>query len=142
MAYLLDLNVLISLVDSEHEHHQQSKTWFKAFAREGWATCPISQNGFLRILGNPSYPRGYSNPGEVLPILKSLLSQPGHEFWSDSISLADTKTGLSENKISSKSITDIYLLALAVRNEGKLLTLDRRIDSSSVIGGSEAIVIL
>lgn len=140
MAYLLDLNVLISLIDSEHEHHKKAKTWFKAFSREGWATCPITQNGFLRILGNPAYPRGYSNPGEVLPILNSLLSQPGHEFWPDSISLTDTTTGLSKTRIISRSITDLYLLALASRNNGKFLTLDRRIDTNSVKGGADAFV--
>lgn len=139
---LLDLNVLIALADPLHTHRNQAKTWFRNAAREGWATCPLTQNAFVRILGQPAYPNGPQNPTGALEILRHLTSLPGHQFWTDTLSLTNEDQFRIQPETTSKQLTDIYLLALAVSRGGKLITLDRRIAIENVVHGSKALVAL
>lgn len=139
---LLDVNLLIALCDADHVHHRPAKQWFRANATSGWATCPLTENGLLRVIGNPAYPGGPGSPASVLPLLRRLRSLPGHQFWEDSISAADSRALPSLEGVSAKQLTDVYLLALAVHRGGRLATLDSRLDPSRVPGGIQALLVV
>lgn len=139
---LLDVNLLVALCDADHKHHQPVTQWFRAHRVEGWATCPLTENGLLRIMGHTAYPGGPGSPEDVRPLLQHLRSVPGHLFWEDSISVADIQRLPSLQGVTAKQLTDIYLLALAVHHGGGLATLDSRIDPSRVPNGSQALVLV
>lgn len=140
--YLLDVNLLIALCDADHVHHDPSKSWFRRMRPDGWATCPLTENALLRIMGHPDYPGGPGSPATILPILQGLRSRPGHIFIPDSVSLADSVLVPDISTITPKMLTDLYLLALAVAHGGRLATLDRKIDSRMVSGGRDALVVV
>jgi toxin-antitoxin system PIN domain toxin len=136
--HLLDVNVLIARTDSAHPHHMAAARWMAAHAASGWATCPLTENGVLRILGQPSYPGGPGSPEGALISFRQILAIPGHRFLADDFSLPDAVPTLQG--VSSGQLTDIYLLALAARNGARFLTLDRRIDPTLMPGGPAAYV--
>ena len=139
---LLDVNLLVALCDADHVHHRQAKQWFRTHAGLGWATCPLTENGLLRIMGSPAYPGGPGSPEGVRPLLQRLRALPGHQFWQDSISAADSRALPSLQGVTSRQLTDVYLLALAVHRGGNLATLDARIDPARVPGGPQALVVV
>lgn len=134
--YLLDINVLIALADFDHVHHEETEAFFQKFCRNGWATCPLVENGFIRIFGHPKYPQGPGTTHGARSVLHRLLSRPGHQFWPDSISLADATA--HPNLPGFRDLTDYYLLALAVDHHARLVTLDQRIDPAILKGGPKA----
>ncbi len=134
--FLLDVNLLIALADADHEHHLPAHRFFKQAMRQGWATCPLTENGFLRIIGHPNYPQGTGSPETARVLLRAYLESPGHQFWPDSISLSDER--ICPNLPPSKHLTDIYLLALAVHHGGRLASFDRRMNPAQVPGGAGA----
>lgn len=142
LTFLLDVNVLIALIDVLHISHEAAHDWFAREGREHWATCPITENGLVRILSNPKYPNAATTPKEVLELLANLRQLPGHEFWPDDISVTDTLYVNSANLLSSGQITDTYLLALAVAKGGKLATLDRRLTTLAVRRGAESLQVI
>ena len=139
-AYLLDINVLLALSDSMHVHHDVAHRWFAKMGREAWATCPITENGYLRIASHPNFPNRPGDVSTVLAILHQFCASEGHHFWADDISI----TTLLEPDVvvSHNQVTDIYLLGLAVHNGGKLATLDRRIPAKAVQGGTRALEVI
>lgn len=134
--YLFDVNVLIALLDPVHPHHPTAISFFKRVSLSGWATCPLTENGLLRILGNPLYPGGPGSPDEARILLNSLTAMPGHQFWPDEPSLTDLKT--FPRIPSSKGLTDFYLLALAASRQVRFATFDRRIDPALIPNGPNA----
>jgi uncharacterized protein len=137
MIHLLDVNVLIALLDGNHAHHEAAKAFFSSIATTGWATCPLVENGYLRIVGAAAYPHGPGSPALAAQSLRSAKEQPGHQFWPDDLSLADPAK--FPTLPASQHLTDCYLLALAVARGGKLATLDLRIDPTWVAGGHAAL---
>ena len=137
---LLDINVLIALVDPAHRHHRQSRRWFVANQANGWATCPITENGMVRILSSPSYPGGGQTAEATGALLTVLCGLPGHVFWPDEVSIRDSR--LFAPLSGPKKITDSYLLALAVKRGGRLITFDRKLDVASVVGGELALWVI
>jgi toxin-antitoxin system PIN domain toxin len=136
MSALLDVNVLISLLDADHSLHTRATSWFAANARSGWASCPITQNGCVRIMSHPSYP----NPlpaHAVMDRLAEASANAFHEFWPDDISLLDAKTSISTRIHGPRQITDLYLLALAVRHGGQLVTFDTSVVIDAIIGAEK-----
>jgi hypothetical protein len=128
---LLDVNVLIALLDSDHASHDSAINWFAKHAREGWASCPITQNGCILIMSNPGYP----NPLPVHAVIEQLAEachQDIHEFWPDEVSLLDSDVVDSTRIHGPRQLTDIYLLALAVQHEGRLVTFDTGIPLAAV----------
>jgi toxin-antitoxin system PIN domain toxin len=128
---LLDVKVLIALLDSDHASHVSAIDWFAAHAREGWASCPITQNGCVRIMSNSGYP----NPLPVQAVVQRLAAacrQNIHEFWPDDVSLLDAKVVDSTCIHGPRQLTDIYLLALAVKHQGTLVTFDGGIPLAAV----------
>ena len=139
---LLDVNVLIALVDPQHVHHEPSHRWFQAHGGHGWATCPLTQNALLRILGNPRYPNSPGGPAVVMSLLQGLLAHPGHVFWSDALSWDAAGVFMGDGLLHHGQITDAYLLALAVHHRGVLVSFDRRLSSRSVCGGAQALQLI
>ncbi len=123
--------MLIALLDSDHASHDSAIGWFSKHAREGWASCPITQNGCIRIMSNPGYP----NPLPVQAIIEHLAEachQQIQEFWADEVSLLDSDVVDSTRIHGPRQLTDIYLLALAVQHEGRLVTFDSGIPLAAV----------
>jgi hypothetical protein len=138
-AALLDVNVLIALLDRRHVHHEPAHGWFAAFHAAGWATCPLTQNAVLRILGQPRYPNSPGPPAVVAPLVAELIRHPNHQFWPDALSLL-TVGGVDPSRLlEAGQVTDTYLLALAVHHGGTLVSLDRRLAHSPVAGGHAAL---
>lgn len=135
MRALLDVNVLIALLDADHTSHRAAWAWFSEHGNEGWASCPITQNGCTRILSHPGYPNTRS-VAQIVERLRAATAHPAHEFWPDSQSLLDEALVDPTRVHGSKQLTDVYLLALAVRNDGRLVTFDAGISLSAVKGAN------
>lgn len=142
VAALLDVNVLIALLDAGHLHHRVATDWLGEHLEPGWASCPLTQNGCIRILSQPAYPN-HAPAAEVAGRLAEATQHPAHRFWPDSLSLLSDGL-LDWNKLlSGRHITDAYLLALAVKNEGQFVTIDRSIPLAAVQGAqSRHLVVL
>jgi uncharacterized protein len=141
-AFLLDVNVLIALVDTAHVQHEAAHEWFDRTGRRAWATCPLTENGLLRILGNPRYPNSLGTPSEVIPFLSALCALPGHVFWPDDVSFRDAEAVDADRLLTHAQVTDSYLLALAIAKRGRLATFDRRLVVDAVRGGAQALHII
>ena len=133
MTSLLDVNVLIALLDADHVHHLRAKHWLLSQADPAWASCPITQNGFVRITSQAAYP-GHVTVSQSVSLLASAASSPHHQFWPDDLSLLDDSIINFAVLHGSKQVTDVYLLALAVKNGGRLVAFDRAITLNSVLG--------
>ena len=141
-TFLLDVNVLIALIDPAHVQHDQAHQWFSRVGSKGFATCPITENGLLRIVGHPKYPNSPGPPSTVAPALAAIRDLPGHAFWPDSISIVD-KAHFESSLLSSHSrVTDSYLLALAQANKGKLATMDAKLATEVVSGGESVLEVI
>jgi uncharacterized protein len=128
---LLDVNVLIALLDSDHASHHSAISWFSKHAIEGWASCPITQNGCIRIMSNPGYPNRLPAQA-VIEHLAEACQQDIHEFWPDEVSLLDSEVVDSTRIHGPRQLTDVYLLALAVRHGGRLVTFDTGVPLAAV----------
>ncbi|MGB0712281.1 MAG: TA system VapC family ribonuclease toxin [Gammaproteobacteria bacterium] len=135
MRALLDVNVLIALLDGAHIHHAIAKQWLQAEIESGWASCPITQNGCLRIMSQSAYP-GAQAPAEIAQRLRHASETPWHAFWPDDLSLLARDTLDWNHVLGSRQLTDLYLLALAVHQDGRLVTLDRGIPLHAVPGAT------
>lgn len=131
--YLLDVNVLISLFDPAHANHEAAHSWFAEIGSKAWASCPLTENGFVRVTSHSSYPTVDVRPEEAIARLRIFTRKhPGHEFWPDSVSLTDDNIFDGACIAGSGQVTDSYLLGLAKEHKGKLATFDRRIVSAAV----------
>ena len=128
---LLDVNVLVALFDPGHVHHEAAHDWFADNAADGWATCPITEAGFIRVLSAIGAPP--LRPATLLDYLRKFCESPAHEFWPDAISLADTNL-FDLSFASGRHLTDVYLLGLARQKNGRLATFDRTIPHKAVVG--------
>jgi hypothetical protein len=137
--FLLDVNVLIALIDPTHVQHDRAHGWFEARGRKAWATCPLTENGVLRIVGHPRYPNSPGSPAVVADLLTAFRKLPGHAFWPDDISLLDFEHTDTARLLDSAHVTDSYLLALAHAHKGQLATFDQGMPTQSVMDGSKAL---
>jgi toxin-antitoxin system PIN domain toxin len=139
---LLDVNVLVALLDPAHINHEDAHRWLGRNRRHGWATCPITTNGCIRILSNPAYGTVEATAAEVSGRLRSACAAVDHHFWPDSVSLTDDTLFRLSTIGGHQKITDAYLLGLAVRNHGRLATFDRSIPLRAVQGAGPGDVVL
>lgn len=140
MTYLLDINVLVALFDTAHLHHAAAHQWFAAVGQTSWATCPITANGFVRVVSNPAYPTVSTTPGEATERLRIFCSQPGHVFWSDAVSITDVLLFDMFRLQGHRQITDAYLAGLAYRNGGRLATFDASIPLDALVEAATDVV--
>jgi toxin-antitoxin system PIN domain toxin len=137
MRALLDVNVLIALLDGSHVSHHAATAWLAQHGRAGWATCPITQNGCVRIMSSPGYP--VPRPAwEVAERLRGATMDAAHAFWADAVSVLDPAVVQLDRIHGARQLTDAYLLALAVRHGGRLVTFDRAVPRQAVPGATEA----
>ena len=136
MRALLDVNVLVALFDGNHSLHAPAMRWFDEHGDGGWASCPITQNGCVRVMSQPAYP-------ECMPVvnvvdrLRQATGHRAHEFWPDDASLLDDKAIDASRVHGPNQLTDVYLLALAVAHGGRLVTLDQAIPLAAVRGAQK-----
>ena len=136
MLSLLDVNILIALLDENHVHHRSVHAWLDGHVDDGWASCPITQNGCVRILSQPSYPNAIGVP-EAIDRLRAATATRHHRFVPDDASLLDSDLVDSERLLSSRHTTDVYLLALAIAHGMRFVTLDRSVSANAVFGADE-----
>jgi uncharacterized protein len=136
MTWLLDVNVLIALLDAAHVQHDAAHSWFGRVGHASWASCPLTENGVLRIVGHPKYPNTPGVPAVVAPLVTQLRAHPGHTFWPDSVSLLDPQQVDPSRLLSAAQLTDTHLLALARLHDGKLASFDRWLVTDAVPNGA------
>lgn len=126
-AFLLDTNVLIAMAWTTHVSHKKALGWLATHASLGWATCPLTQAGFVRVVSNPAFSPNALSPRDALALLQSNLTHTGHTFWADAPSLAEAVEPFSKQISGHQQINDAYLLGLAIHKGGKIATMDRAI---------------
>jgi uncharacterized protein len=135
-AALLDVNVLVALFDPDHVHHDVAHDWFADNAQAAWATCPLTENGFVRIVVNLPKRGEFLPISEVAAIFRTFCASGGHEFWPDTISLGDDRLFDLAQVRGHRQVTDVYLLGLAVKHGGRLVTFDAAIRLNAVKGAT------
>jgi len=140
--FLLDINVLIALIDPAHVQHDRAHAWFRSKGQKAWASCPLTENGVLRIVGHPRYPNSPGSPAAVAELLAAFRKLPGHAFWPDDVSLLDLENVDLTRLLDSAHITDSYLLALARVHDGQLATFDQRLVTDAVVNGHQALHVI
>jgi toxin-antitoxin system PIN domain toxin len=136
MRALLDVNVLIALLDADHSLHRRATDWFDENASEGWASCPITENGCIRIMSHPNYPHAFPVKA-IVERLREATANALHQFWVDDTSLLDAGIVDPARIHGPRQVTDVYLLALATRNGGRFVTFDRGISREAVLGAGK-----
>lgn len=132
---LLDVNMLIALFSDRHVHHQAAHDWFADAKGDGWATCPLTENGFVRVMRQrrPTWP-----VGEFVRLLRQFCNDRNHQFWPETLSLTDPAVFEPAAIAGPHQITDVYLLALAVKKSAALATTDQSIPLGAVHGARDA----
>jgi toxin-antitoxin system PIN domain toxin len=132
---LLDVNVLLALLDSDHVDHHRANAWLDAEIGGGWASCAITQNGFVRVISQPRYPSPVS-PSVGAELLRGACATAHHEFWPCDVSVLDPGVIDHARVHGPSQVTDAYLLSLAVAHGGRLVTFDSSIAPSAVRGAT------
>lgn len=122
------MNVLVALAWPNHIHHARARAWFSEVHPGGWATCPVTESGFVRVSSNARVIPDARSPGQAIHLLGRMRALPGHEFWSDDVSPLDDDAAPYERAVGYRHITDAHLLTLAMRRNGRLATFDRGIE--------------
>jgi toxin-antitoxin system PIN domain toxin len=124
---LLDLNVLIALTDLEHIHRQKAERWFLSTGKDDWGVCPLTEAGFIRITTNPAMRPGAITVARAVTILQSLRAHPGYHYWpiTDAESWVAVTARFASRITGHQQISDSYLLGLAIKADGVLVTFDR-----------------
>ncbi len=135
MRALLDVNVLLALLDADHVDHARAREWISREIRYGWASCALTQNGFVRVISQARYPSPVS-PFEAVERLRRATGTEHHEFWSCSVSLLESKRVNASHVHGPRQVTDVYLLALAVEKGGRFVTFDASIPRSAAPGAA------
>jgi uncharacterized protein len=142
VASLLDVNALIALLDLDHVHHQAMQRWFTMHARQGWATCPITENGFIRVVSQPAYPSEQRQVQEAIDTLGCLkrAGRDSYEFWADEISLTGETVFRAEYLVGPGQIIDAYLLGLAAKHGGTLLSFDQSLPWQAIEAATSGLI--
>mgnify|MGYP006337831611 FL=1 len=133
MRALLDVNVLIALLDAAHIHQQRASQWLEQSLHHGWASCPLTQNGCLRIMAQPAYPQALPLAA-VAQRLGQAAATPAHLFIADDYSLLDADSLHWPQLLGHRQVTDAYLLGLAVRHGCRFVSFDARVNLAAVPG--------
>ena len=136
MLAIYDVSAMLALFDEEHEKHEPVSSWFVSNTEDGWASCPLTQNGYLRVRSQPDYPHSLSL-SEAFGQLQNATSTSYHQFIADDVSMLDDMLVDTRQLSGPRQLTDVYLLALAVAHDARLVTLDRRIPLNAVRGAMD-----
>jgi hypothetical protein len=121
---LLDVNVLLALLWRPHVHHSMAQKWFSENESAGWATCPMTQASFVRIVSNPAFSKDAPHPSQATALLEASVRTPHHRFWIDEPGFADATRPFKGRISGHQQVTDAYLLGLAIHHKGRLATFD------------------
>jgi toxin-antitoxin system PIN domain toxin len=133
MRALFDVNLLAALFDEDHIHHLRAQRWWAANNQHGWASCPLTENGYIRVISQPAYPSNVS-VAFAHELLARQIAGTDHAFWPDDVSLLDESRFDRSRVLGPKQLTDVYLLGLAVKNGGRLATFDDAVPVTAVRG--------
>ena len=123
----------MALFDAYHVNHEEAHGWFASNGDGGWATCALTVNGCVRVLSNPAYPSSVTAT-KAVTYLRTLSLRGRHVFWRETVSLLDEKMFAAEFLLGHQKVADAYLLGMAVRHGGRLVTFDRAIPLRAVRG--------
>lgn len=137
---LLDINILIALFDPAHIHHDLAHDWFSDHRGDGWATCPLTENGFIRVLSHAALGEAGERPSVLRTRLSKFCSSGDHVFWPDAVSLRDRAVFSEAFVAGPRQLTDVYLLGLATKMKGTLATFDRSIPLGAVVGATRNVL--
>jgi toxin-antitoxin system PIN domain toxin len=126
----------VALFDPDHVHHEAAHGWLAANRGAGWATCPLTENGLIRVLSNPAYAGTPETPASIVRRLGAFCSSGKHVFWADDVSLRDSRLFASTAPATHRQVTDVYLLGLAKRKGGRLATFDGSIPLTAITGAT------
>ena len=126
MIGLLDVNFLIALTWPSHVDHQIAMSWFEEHMNEGWATCPFTQAGFVRLSSSPKVIEDAVTPKEAITLLSQVVKMKGHHFWNQDFGIIDKQVP-TQHISGHRQVTDVFLLGTAIRHKGRLVTLDSKI---------------
>ncbi len=134
---LLDINVLLALLDQTHIDHSRARVWLESNIEHGWASCPLTQNGFVRVISQPRYPSSVT-PNQAMSLLAGATATEHHAFWADTVSILDEQIVVRSHILGPRHLTDAYLLALATSQGGRFVTFDRAVPAKAVRGATPA----
>jgi uncharacterized protein len=123
--HLLDVNVLIALVEPGHEHYSRVQKWFGASGKASFILCPLTEAGFLRITTNPAFRPGPRPTEQSIAVLQALKSHPQYSYWDMGESWVNLTSRFAWRVLGHQQVTDAYLLGLAIKESGILVTFDR-----------------
>lgn len=135
---LLDVNVLVALFFPEHVHHELAHDWFADHRQHGWATCTVTENGFVRVAAQQPSEEGLIRPSDAIAHLTRFCADAHHHRWADGPSITDEKVFAFEHVGSHRMVTDAYLLGMAKKMKGCLVTFDQAIPLKAVRGATAA----
>jgi hypothetical protein len=140
--YLLDLNVLIALVDSGHQHYQAAQNWFNSSSSHNVGICPLTESGFLRITTNPAYRPVPHSIEEAIAILHLLKGHPRYRYWQIKESWVEVTAPFAVRIRGHQQVTDAFLLGLAIKENGQLVTFDKAIQYMAGAEFSQNVLLL
>ena len=138
MTYLLDVNVLLALAWPMHVHHSPAQEWFANHHRSGWATCGVTESGFIRVSSNRRAPPAARSPGEAALLLQRMCQLDGHVFLDDSVQLSHHSEVIAAHVHGSSQVTDTHLILLARESSALLVTFDRGVAQLAPLLGAES----
>ena len=124
---LLDLNVLIALADERHNHHQSAKAWYSSSGKQNFGICPLTEAGFLRVTTNPTFRPGPFSFTRAVAIMHSVRKLAGYSYWEIGSPWVALTAPFAARISGHQQVTDAYLLGLAIKEDGVLVTFDRGI---------------
>ena len=140
--YLLDLNVVVALTDDEHEHYASTHRWFSTLSGESWGTCPLSDAGYIRLATSPAARIGSGSLTTAIAVLAEVARRPGYRFWPITDEWAKLAAPFAARVFGHQQVTDAYLLGLAIKEDGVLMTFDRGIRYMAGAEFSENVLVL
>lgn len=140
--FLLDVNTVLALLDPQHVFHNAAHIWAERAKSARWLTCPVVQNGVIRVASQSSYPNSLGTAAAVRSILQRFCATARHDFCPDDISLLDNSLVVRPEMLSPSRLTDLYLLALAQQHHARLATFDRRVPAEAVHAGASVMELI
>lgn len=141
MIRLADIGVLIALADRNHFQHAPARFWLRSNPRVALATCSLTEMGFLRVYGHPSYPGGPGSHEHALQDLQAYRQRKGHCFLPCDLSFDNPAfSGLAG--LTPKELTELYLVALAGHHGIRFTTFNAGIPVNRVRHGANAIEVI
>ena len=122
---LLDVNVLIALTSIEHPQYAAAQQWFDSLVNEDWGICPLTEAGYVRIVTNPAIGPIMRTFAQAAAILADLAQRKGYRYWPITETWSSLTASFRDRIFGPQQVTDAYLLGLAIKHDGVLVTFDR-----------------